>query len=255
MQNIDPVYVIQPLVMTALAIALVVYWRKRRGFTKWMLLYSFAAYALAILAKTVFQLFTAGMIAPISTPYVLAAYYGLQTMVLEVGLAYLFASYAIKRRQMSGGDAWGYGIGLAFWENGVLLGALPLINLAATYLLLASGGSVAGLTYSTLASAQPSLFYPVAQALPLVGLGILERASSIMIHVAWGFLAVTAAFYRKWRYLAIALPMGLVDALVPFAGTLGVPVFEAVIFAISLAALLAAVWVGRNLNKKRRRWS
>ncbi len=54
----------------------------------------------------------------------LGLYFGVQTVFLEVGLAYVFARLAISRVKMQAADAEGYGLGLAFWENGIYVGAL-----------------------------------------------------------------------------------------------------------------------------------
>jgi len=56
-------------------------------------------------------------------------YFGVQTGVFEVGLAYIVAVYAVKRGSLHLKDAEGYGFSLAFWENGVLLSLLTLINI------------------------------------------------------------------------------------------------------------------------------
>lgn len=246
MQNIDLIYLLEPVAATAMALALVLYWRRARSLTKWVLAYSLAAYALAILVKTAFQSLTIGLVAGAGSPFLLGAYYGLQTMLLEVGLAYVFARLAISRGRMSRKDAAGYGMGLAFWENGVLLGAFSAINIAAIYVALASGGPAATAAYSSIASTQPALFYPVQQAISPLLLGILERMSSIMLHAAWGFLVFIAAFYRKRSYLLMALPMGLVDFFVPFAGYMGVAYFEALVFAIALASVAVALRASRR---------
>jgi hypothetical protein len=51
----------------------------------------------------------------------LGLYYGLQTVFLEVGLAYVLAVYGVRRRGLKSSDGVGYGLSLAFWENGVLI--------------------------------------------------------------------------------------------------------------------------------------
>jgi hypothetical protein len=50
-----------------------------------------------------------------------------------------------------------------------------------------------------------------------VALGTVERISSILIHFAWGYLCFMAAFFHKKRLFLIALPMCIIDFLVPFA--------------------------------------
>jgi len=76
----------------------------------------------------------------------------------------------------------------------------------------------------------------------------LERISSILSHCAWGYLCVLAAVFKRNIYFAIALPMGLVDFFVPFVNLLGLPLFEGIVFLFSVASLLIAVSVGRDIR-------
>jgi len=248
-QNINSIYILQPLIVTLTLVALLVYWHYKKSLTKWVLLYSLLAYAIAIAAKAVFQLVTATPVINTGNPYYEGIYLGLQTVVLEVGLAYIFARYAISKNKMSAKDASGYGVGLAFWENGVLLGALSLVSLITTYWALASGGTVASAVYNSLVSVQPTLFYSTSSALPLVFFGILERASSTILHVAWGYLVVMAAFYKRKRYMAFALLFGMVDFLVPFENILGMATLEIVVFAVALIGLAVMLIVRKEIKK------
>jgi hypothetical protein len=104
--------------------------------------------------------------------------------------------------------------------------------------------------YQQILAVEPQLFWPPGQALPWVGLGILERVSSMLIHFSWGYLALTAACFRRRSLLLIALPMGLVDSLVPFAGALSAPIFEGIVFASACACLILALESTRSLRKK-----
>lgn len=253
MVEIDLIYALQPVVIIAITACLLLYMRKKGRMSLWILGYSLAAYAIAILVKIIFQTLTANYINPVTNLYVLGLYFGLQTVILEVGLAYLFARYAISKKNMKQGDGFGYGVGLAFWENGVFLGALSLLSILGTYAVLQPGVVNAAryqMVVSELNSTEPSIFYPPAQALPAMGLGILERVSSILVHIAWGYLAFIAAFYRKKKYLALALPMGLIDFFVPFAAVIGVVQFEILIFAISLVCIAIALAVAKGLNEQ-----
>jgi hypothetical protein len=224
------------------------YWQRKRHFHINVWLYSLAAYAIAIAIKYVIQIPTINYVIG-SSDVVLGLYYGLQTVFLEVGLAYLFAHYAIKRGKMDRRDAEAYGSGLGFWENVAFLGILQFINYIAYYAILSNGGSLANTLYTQLNTTAPVLFSSDATALGLVGIGLLERTSSLMIHVAWGYLCVFAVLYHKKWLLAIALPMGLVDFLVPFASSMGTVLFEAVIFVIALASVLVAWAATRKLGK------
>lgn len=251
--EIDLVYVLQPAVVIAMTAALLLYMRKRGGMSLPVLAYSLAAYAIAILVKYIFQHYTAAAIISSGNPYLEGLYYGLQTSILEVGLAYLFARYAISRKRMTAGQGFGYGAGLAFWENGILLGVISLVNLIGIYAALQPGvlnATAYQATVDAISRSEPALFYPIAQALQSIGLGILERVSSILIHVAWGYLVFAAAIYRKRRYLAMALPMGLVDFFVPFAGVLGVATFEVLVFAISIISLAVALAAAMTINEE-----
>ena len=68
--------------------------------------------------------------------------------------------------------------------------------------------------------------------LQLVALGTIERLGSILVHFSWGILVVVAAASRRTKYFLVALPMGLVDFLVPFAPSLGLPEFEGIAFGL-----------------------
>jgi hypothetical protein len=251
MLNINLLFVLQPLIVTILSVGLILYWRLKRRFKWIILLYTAIAYALAIAFKYVLQFFTASAVVSNfgaqSIP--VGVYYGLQTVVFEVGIAYAVAWYATSRSKLDGGDAEAYGLGLSFYENGVLSGALPLINLISIYAILSSDTAIASTVYTQLVNTQPTLFYPASEALPLIGYGVLERFSSMLIHFAWGYLCIIAAFFHKKRYFLLALPMGLIDFFVPFASTLTLPVFEALIFGLAAASVAIALLSTRKLRK------
>jgi hypothetical protein len=241
-QNIDPVILLEPILFIALGAGLVVWWRVKRRLTGMILLLSLISYAAAIALKEVVQAFTANAVTTqfgfVSLPTGL--YYGLQTCFFEVGLAYLVARYAASRKVIGASDGEGYGVALAFWENAILLGALSLVNLATTYLLI-QYDLIPQSVYQTVASSSPGLFYTPGQLAVPIALAFLERVSSFLAHFAWGYLCVFAAVFKKPVYLAVALPMGLIDALVPFAQEVPTYVFEGVFFAICLS-LAALAW-------------
>jgi uncharacterized membrane protein YhfC len=252
MENIDILYLIQPLIVVLIAfVPLAYFWFKKRTFTSWVFLYSFLAFFIAIAVKVVFQLTTISLVESTNSLFVLGVFYGLQTALLEVGLAYVFASYGVKKSNIDIKNAAAYGTGLAFWENGILLGLISLINILLVYVILGSGTAIATTEYNALVSVEPSLFYPISQALPLVALGILERITSIIGHFCWGYLCIAAAYYRKVIYLWIAMPLGfIIDFLVPFAGVLTLPVFEAVIFVIAVIYLIYVLITAKTLARK-----
>ncbi len=248
MQNIDLILLLQPILALVISLGALAFWWYRRGFRGMILLLSAGAYFLAIGAKYAIQIPTITLVVAKvgQTSISLGLYYGLQTVFLEVGLAYVLAWYAFRRWGLKASDAVPYGLSLAFWENGVLLGIISILNLGVLYLLFASGTSAAASAYSQVVAAEPSLFLPPATLLPSVLIGTLERVSSMLAHVAWGVLCVLAAVSGKKRYLAYALPMGLLDALVPFA-SLNTDLFEAGVFVLSLGFLLVAWQVGTKM--------
>jgi hypothetical protein len=247
-QNIDLVYLGQPLVSIAFSVGILVFWYFRKHFSRWIILFSLVAYGGAIAIKEVLQFFTAHQIIGLFgyTSLVTALYLGLQTVVFEVGGAYIVARLTVSRWKVDRGDAQAYGLGLPMWENAGLLGVLGLINLVSVYVILSMNSPIAQTVYSSISNAQPALFYPPSQALPLVALGSLERFSSLLIHLAFGWLCLLSAVSGKKRLLLVALPMGLVDAFVPYAGQVPLWVFELGLFVFSLACVLIAWWLSRG---------
>lgn len=245
MVNIDPLYFITPVAVIAFSAGLVLYWGLRRRFTGSALLYSLVAYAGAIALKYAVQIPTISWFRGVTDGSLAAmgVYYGAQTALFEVGGAYVVASYAVARGKLRAADAEGFGIGLAFWENGVLIAIPLLFEYALYYLVLSTPTSSAAQTiYSALSKGAPSLFYAPGAALPLVGYSILGRVSSLLAHMAWGILVVVAVVLKKRRYFLAALPLGFAtDFLVPFAGRMGIGAFELTIFGVSVA------WLGATL--------
>ncbi|MCL4344473.1 MAG: hypothetical protein JRN26_02155 [Nitrososphaerota archaeon] len=244
MTQINTIYFLTPAIVMAFSVGAVIYWHFKRSFTLNVLLYTFIAYFGAITIKYIFQYLT---LVPYSSMIhgnqpLLGVYYGLQTMLLEVGLAYIIARFATSKDKISRKDATGYGLGLAMWENGVLIAIPLMIDYLLYYTLLASPSSSS--FYIKLFAAAPALFLPTNQALPLIGFVVLERISSLLSHVAWGYLAVIAAVTGKKRYFYIALPMGLIDFFVPYASSMGITAFELLIFILSFTSLAVALVAG-----------
>lgn len=117
MQNIDPVFILQPIIVIILCSALLVYWYAKRRFHLMVLIYSLVAYSVAIALKEAVQIPTIGMVTSYfgSQSAGLGVYYGLQTVFFEVGLAYAVAWYVVSRGLLERKDAEAYGAGLAFW--------------------------------------------------------------------------------------------------------------------------------------------
>lgn len=209
------------------------------------------AYAIAIALKYAVQIPTFSSVVEYfgAQSVGVGIYYGLQTVVFEVGSAFLVATYAVSRAKLDSADAEAYGLGLGFWENAVLLGLLSLVNLVAYYVVLSANTPIAQTLYDQLIKSAPGLFSPPSQALGTIALGVVERVSSILLHFSWGYLCVVAAYFHKKRYFALALPMGFVDFLVPFVHSLGLIVFEALIFALSVAFAAVALGTTRKLRE------
>jgi hypothetical protein len=216
-----------------------------------VLVYALVAYSVAIALKEAVQIPTITAVTNYfgSQSAGLGVYYGLQTVFFEVGLAYLVAWYVVSHGMLERKDAEAYGAGLAFWENAVLLGILSLISLVAYYSILSTNTPLAQTVFDQLNKNTPGLFAPAPQALVSVAYGTVERISSILFHSAWGYLCVMAAYLHKKRLFLIALPMGFVDFLVPFAQNLGIPIFEAIVFALSVLSVLAAWYAVKHVNK------
>ncbi len=250
MQNIDPLYLLQPIVTIAFSAGIVIYWHLKRKFTALAFVCSLLAYGGAIACKVIFQAITfnalmAGFHGDLS---ILGAYFGIQTVVFEVGGAYLIARLAVSRGKLEVGDAEAYGLGLAFWENAGYLGVLGMFSLLSIYLTL-SAGSISSLElYSNLITNRSSLFYPPSQALPLIGFSILERVSSLLFHFCWGYLCLLSAFTHNRRYFLAALPMGLLDFFVPFANYFGIPFFELFIYVLGLGTLGVTMFITKGVR-------
>ncbi|MCL2691572.1 MAG: YhfC family intramembrane metalloprotease [Candidatus Bathyarchaeota archaeon] len=251
MQNINVLYFLSPIIMIALSVGLIAYWKIKKRFTVWTLLLALVAYAGAIALKVVFQYFTAQLFYDVvgGNLAALGIYFGLQTVIFEVGGAFLAAKIAFSRGRIRADDAEGYGLGLAFWENGVLIGGSALLNGIVWYVTLAGGGLAAEQLFEYLSTASPILFDSSSVILPQIGLAVIERVGSLFVHFSWGLLCVFAVVFKKKRFLWLALPMGLVDFLVPYAGVIGALNFEIIFFSTSLLCLLVTIWFTRAERK------
>lgn len=245
-ENINAVYFLSPVIPVVVGFFLIFYWKAKRSFRWVILAYALLAYAGAIIIKAIFQSFTASYVIDTfgSVSVATGLYYGLQTSILEVGLAYVVARYAIGSKKMVESDAEAYGLSLSFWENVVLLGIISLFSLLSTYLTIAYGpAGIASTVRDELLKTSPALFSGTLPALKSVGLSVMERTSSLLAHFSWGFLVVVAVSRRKIIYLLLALPMGLIDALVPYASTIGVAKFEFILFGITVVFLIITIIV------------
>ena len=237
--------------MIAFSVGLIAYWRVKRRFTVWTLLLSLAAFAGAIALKGVVQYFTAQPFAEAvgGNLAALGLYVGLQTVIFEVGGAYLAAKIAVSHNKIRADDAEGYGLGLAFWENAVLVGGSALLNFIVVYVTLAGGGSAAQQLFDSIYTTSPELFDSASVALPHIGFAVIERVSSLFLHFSWGLLCVFAVAFKNKRFLWLALPMGLADFLVLYTGVIGILNFEILFFGISLLCLIVALWFTKTERK------
>jgi len=251
MQNIDTLFIIQPIIVIITCTALLLYWYRKRRFHWMVLVYSLVAYSVAIALKYAVQIPTINAVISYfgSASIGLGVYYGFQTVFFEVGLAYFVAWYVISHRLLERKDAEAYGSALAFWENAGLLGILSLINLIAYWSILSSNTPLAQTVYGQLNANSQGLFAPASEALKSVALGSLERVSSIMMHFAWDYLCFMAVILHKKRLFLIALPMGFIDFLVPFASSMGIAVFEAVVFSLAVLSVFVARYAVKHETK------
>jgi len=247
-QNIDLIFMLEPIIVIGFSVGTILYWHWRERVTKYVLGFSLMGYGGAIAAKVAFQYLTAPSFLLISqgSLWLLGLYLGIQTVAFEVGGAFLVARFAVSRHKMRRSDAVAYGLGLAFWENAVLIGATSLLSLLFYSVTIAQGGIAAESIYNLLSKSQPQLFAPPLEALQAIGWGVLERISSLMAHLSWGYLCLRSAASHKKGCLLAALPMGLIDFFVPFAGTMPVSLFEISVFMLASLCVLATVYVTRR---------
>jgi len=248
MQNIDLIYALEPIIVIGFSVGALLYGRWKRRVTKYAVSFSLLAYGGAIAAKAAFQYVTAPSFLSISqgSLWLLGFYLGLQTVAFEVGGAFLVARFAVSRHRMRRRDGVGYGLGLAFWENAVLIGSTSLLSLLYYWITIAQGGVAAETLYALLSRSQPQLFAPPLEAWEAMSWGILERISSLLAHLSWGYLCLRSAVSHRKGYLLLALPMGLIDVFVPFAGTMPVSLFEISLFMLATFCVLAAVYATRK---------
>ena len=248
MQNIDPIFMLEPMMVIGFSIATLLYWHRKKRISRYVLGFALLAYGGAIAAKVAFQYLTASRFFAMSqgSLWLLGFYFGLQTMIFEVGGAFLVARFAISKHRMKRKDGVGYGLGLAFWENGILLGATSLLSLLSYSITISQGGVAAETIYTLLSKSQPQLFHPPLEALQIICWAVMERVSSLMVHLSWGYLCLKSAASHKNGYFLLALPMGLVDFLVPFAGLMPISLFEIVIFMVAALCVLATVYATRR---------
>jgi hypothetical protein len=184
----------------------------------WILLaLSIPAYFLAILSKAIVSSLLVSVVdSPTLVAYLIA---GTETALAEVGLAYVFL-WLGRRSLREAKMGFTYGIYLAFWENFILLGLLDLLNLSQ-------------LTSSTV------------NFIPLLLPHFLDRVTSLLAHMYWGFMDYMAVFRGKLRYLFMAMPLGFIDSLAAWWDlTKAIPYLEFATVAFLLTLLSVPVMMG-----------
>lgn len=247
-QSIDLIFVLQPIIVIAFSVGILLYWNWKVRISRFVLGFALLGYGGAVAAKIVFQYLTVPTFLSISqgSLWLLGLYLAFQTVVFEIGGAFLVARFAVSRHRMKRSDGVGYGLGLAFWENAVLIGATSILSLLFYSFTIAQGGVAAESVYTMLSKSQPQVFAPPLEALQFVGWGMLERISSLMAHLSWGYLCLRSAVSHRKEYVLLALPMGMIDFTVPFAGTMPLSLFEILVFMLAAFCVLAAVYVTRR---------
>jgi hypothetical protein len=174
----------------------------------WILLaLSVPAYFLAVLSKVI----VSSLLIPIVDSPTLVAYLiaGAETALAEVGLAYVFLRLG-RRNLREAKMGFTYGIYLAFCENFILLGLSGLLNLS-------------------------QLISSAVNFIPLLLPHFLDRTTSLLAHMYWGFMDYMAVFRGKLRYLFMAMPLGFIDSLAAWwALTKAIPYLEFAMVAFFL---------------------
>lgn len=194
------------------------------------------AYFIAITAKIVVQFFTAKLILSYP-PFIIGVYYGAQTLLFEVGFAFLFVSL-YKKVTIS--DAMGYGISLAFAENAVLLGAISLLSGVITLLIFPM------LPHSLQVTISEEVNIPITYDI----YHFMDRVSSLLAHTAWGIASVLYFVEKKKEYFLIGL-VGFVDDFLASYFNLGlISYFEAsvMVLGISLIGFLLMYLILKRLK-------
>lgn len=221
---VNPTAYLIPVIALVVGLLPVLYFRR-----KWVLLGVAAlAYFFAIGAKVVVQTAFLHFFQTPSLPTYLA--YGLLTFVFEVGLAYLFLRFVWSGEAAAPGlhAGWAYGAYLAFFENAVLLGVLPLLSL------------VAAASPSLQLTSNPYAANVLPLALPYLG----ERTASLLAHAVWGLVAYWALWQRKPWLLLSTLPLALLDTIAAwwdFTHAVSYPVLVGILLVYTLVTGLAAL--------------
>lgn len=132
--------------------------------------------------------------------YIVGTYFGAQTAVFEVGLAFLFI-YIYKKVEIK--DAMSYGVTLAFAENGIMVGIVSLISGIINMALLPYYPPL--MRSLVLSEASIPYIYDLYHT--------MDRISSFLLHTAWGSSAVLYYITKEKLYLLVFIAGFLADFL------------------------------------------
>ncbi len=193
------------------------------AFKKKMSLFGIAAasYFTAIVAKELIQVSFLDSFTTPSIPTYLS--YGVLTAVLEPGFAYVYLVLLKPKLDVQLGLS--YGAYLAFYENTILLGLLSFPS----YLIL-----------------------NVPISLTLLISHVMDRLSSLTLHLFWGFSSTLSVLKRDIKYLLISMPYGMVDALAAYNDlTKAIPIIllSSIIFLILISCLPIITYEKRSAKE------
>ena len=206
----NPYLLIGELGMVIIGLAAIIYWRARKK-TPWKFFaFGAAMWVIAIAAKLAMDLTVTMSLyqwltgfGGMTALYALSVYYGLRTGFFESGFSYLGIKWTrFKKMDMNQAIAFGVGFGAI---EAVLLGlqatAVTWIAFTdPTFANALSPGQLASLNMPTIV-----LFAP-----------LIERLSTIAVHVFASLLVVYAVVKKKANYLAYSIAYkSLLDFMVP----------------------------------------
>lgn len=189
-----------------------------------------AAYFTAIAAKIAIETAFHGFF---SSPGI-AAYlaYGILTSIFEAGLAYAFILFFRKAAIEDGRSGLFYGLSLSFWESTVLIGFLTapfniidliIIPFIPAGLLPADASSIYAINY-----------------LPLLLPHIIDRISSLIVHLMFGFAAYEAVKQSRVSRMLPVMSLGMIDSIAAWwdfnKGALSYLDLSIILLAVTVAA-------------------
>lgn len=190
------------------------------------------AYFTAIGSKIVMEL----LFEPFFTTSSIQVYvaYGLLTLVFEIGYAYVFLLFISKNNKLEMKDSVSYGAYLGFYENFILLGVLALLSLIVYALTPAS------------ALPQSMVSFYSGSYLPFALPHLVDRLSSMIAHMFWGFMVFISVIKRTPKYFLYSMPMAFVDSIAAwwdFTHVVSYPIISIVILSFTTAIACLMVYL------------